>query len=132
MADATGSVAGPLVLFAVVSIAPSALFWCALRVPAVYRWLRDRRREQPRPAGPPVERLSADLRRVHRVLASYPPGTPAARRIGTRQAYDELLQTACRAVGVEHRLESLPEGIDRDLERLRIEESLRREGLAVP
>ncbi|MFI5608262.1 hypothetical protein [Amycolatopsis sp. NPDC051903] len=132
MADATGSVAGPLVLFAVVSLAPSALFWCALKVPALVHWLADRRRVRLAPADPPVERLSADLRRVHRLLAGYPPGTPAARRLGTRQAYDELLTTACREVGVAHRLDSLPEGIDRDLERLRVEESLRREGLAVP
>ncbi|WP_328607977.1 hypothetical protein OG943_02255 [Amycolatopsis sp. NBC_00345] len=130
MAAVTGSVAGPLVLFAVVSLAPSALFWCALRIPALYRWVQ-RRRPRPVPAGPPIERLSADLRRVRRQLAGYPPGTPAARRYGTRQAYDELLAMACREVGVGHRLAVLPEGIDRDLERLRVEDSLRQHGLVV-
>ncbi|GAA3531292.1 hypothetical protein GCM10022222_12930 [Amycolatopsis ultiminotia] len=126
MAVATGSVAGSLVLFAVVSLAPSALFWAALRIPALCR-----RRPRPVPAGPPVERVAADLRRVRRVLANYPPGTPAARRIGTRRAYDALLVTACREVGVAHRLAELPEGVDRDLERLRVEESLSRRGLVL-
>ncbi|HEY3710267.1 MAG TPA: hypothetical protein VGL64_12880 [Amycolatopsis sp.] len=123
--------AGPLVLFAVVSFAPSALFWCALRIPALYRWMARRRPGRPVPAGPPIEQLSADLRRVRRQLSGYPAGTPAARRYGTRQAYDELLATACREVGVDHRLAGLPEGIDRDLERLRMEDSLRQHGLVV-
>lgn len=131
MADATGSVAGPLVLFAVVSLAPSALFWCALRAPEIYRFLR-RKFAKPQAQGPPIERLAADLRRVHRLLVDCEPGTPAARRLGTRQAYDELLQQACRRIEVPHRLEGLPEGIDRDIERLRIEQTLRDRGLAVP
>ncbi|GAA4527337.1 hypothetical protein [Amycolatopsis samaneae] len=131
MPAATGSVAGPLVLYAVVTVAPTVLFWCALRVPALLRWWRARRRP-PVPAGPPIERLAADLRRVHRELVRCPPGTSAARRIGTRRAYDALLGQACRQVEVPHRLDGLPEGIDRDLERLRIEESLRSCGLAVP
>ncbi|WP_033291566.1 hypothetical protein [Amycolatopsis jejuensis] len=122
--------AGPLVLFAVVSVAPSALFWAALKLPAGYRWLRGLR-TAPVPAGPPLERVAADLRRVRRTLAQFPSGTPAARRIGTRQAYDELLVTACREVGVVHRLDGLPEGVERDLERLRVEDSLSREGLVL-
>ncbi|WP_370938892.1 hypothetical protein [Amycolatopsis sp. cg13] len=122
--------AGPVVLFAVVSVAPSALFWAALRLPAVCRWLR-RRRAAPVPSEPPVEQVAADLRRVRRTLAQLPAGTPAARRIGTRQAYDALLVTACRELGVEHRLDGLREGADRDLERLRIEDSLSRKGFVL-
>jgi hypothetical protein len=76
--------------------------------------------------------VSADLRRVHRILAGFGSGTPAVRRLGTRQAYDALLAQACRAVEVEHRLDSLPEGMDRELERLRVEESLRSAGLVIP
>ncbi|SFP49128.1 hypothetical protein [Amycolatopsis rubida] len=122
--------AGPVLLFAVVSVAPSALFWAALRLPAAYRWLR-RRRAGPAPSEPPVEQVAADLRRVRRTLAQLPSGTPAARRIGTRQAYDELLVTACREIGVEHRLGGVREGADRDLERLRIEDSLSRKGFVL-
>jgi hypothetical protein len=126
-----GGVFANLVLFAVVCIAPTVLFWCALRVPALLRRVREKR-VKPGPQGPPIERVAADLRRVHRLLAGYPSGTSAARRFGTRQAYDELLTQACRQVGVPHRLAELPEGMDREIERLRVEQTLRERGLAVP
>jgi len=126
-----GGVLANLILFAVVCIAPTVLFWCALRVPALVGRLREKHLK-PEPQGPPIERVAADLRRVHRLLVDYPSGTPAARRFGTRQAYDELLTQACRQIGVPHRLGELPEGMDREIERLRVEQSLRERGLAVP
>ncbi|MEV6877325.1 hypothetical protein [Amycolatopsis sp. NPDC051128] len=129
--DGAGGVLGNLVLFAVVCVTPTVLFWCALRIPSVVRWVREKR-AKPQPQGPPIERVAADLRRVHRLLVDYPAGTPAARRFGTRQAYDELLTQACHQVGVPHRLAELPEGMDREIERLRVEQSLRERGLAVP
>ncbi|MET9001959.1 hypothetical protein [Amycolatopsis sp. Hca4] len=129
--DGSGGVVANLILFAVVCVAPTVVFWCALRVPKLIDRIRSRR-AGPQPEGPPIERVAADLRRVHRLLAGYPSGTPAARRIGTRQAYDELLTVACRQVGVPHRLGELPEGMDREIERLRVEQSLRERGLAVP
>ncbi|MFI6099962.1 hypothetical protein ACIA8G_30815 [Lentzea sp. NPDC051213] len=122
------TVAGNVVLFAVAAVAPSALFWAVLHVP---RLLRRLRRPGVVSAHQPIECVAADLRRVRRVLACFPPGTTAAKRIGARQAYDELLVQACTAVGVEHRLRSLPEGVDRDIERLRVEECLRVHGLSV-
>lgn len=121
---------GPVALYTVVAVAPSVLFWCALKVPALLRWWR-RRREPEVPAGPPIEKLAADLRRVHRLLAELPDGASAVRRYGTRQAYDALLVQACREVEVEHRLDDLPEGFDRGIERLRVEESLAERGLSV-
>ena len=48
------------------------------------------------------------------------------------EAYDVLLAQACAAVGVVNSLDDLPEGVDRDIERLRVEEALRQEGLAIP
>ncbi|MFJ7216862.1 hypothetical protein [Amycolatopsis sp. NPDC098790] len=126
-----GGVLVNLILFAVVCIAPTVLFWCALRVPKLIHRIREKH-AKPQPVVPPIERVAADLRRVHRLLAEYPSGTPAARRLGTRQAYDELLAQACRQVDVCHRLAELPEGMDREIERLRVEESLRERGLAVP
>jgi hypothetical protein len=122
--------AGPVVLYVVVSVAPTVVFWAVLRVPAVCRRLR-RHRAAPAPGGPPVEQVAADLRRVRRTLAALPSGTSAVRRNGTRQAYDELLCTACRELGVEHRLAELPEGVDRDLERLRVEDALCRNGFVL-
>ncbi|MEV0677697.1 hypothetical protein AB0I60_14355 [Actinosynnema sp. NPDC050436] len=118
-----------LALFAVAALAPSAICWAALRVPRLVRRLR---RPPVVARALPVERLAADLRRVHRALADVRPGTPYARRAGARQAYDDLLAQACAAVGVAHRLDDVPEGLDREIERLRVEESLRRAGLAIP
>jgi hypothetical protein len=124
---------GTLLLLAVVVTAPTLLFWVALRVPkavdTVGAYLR--RRRGPATTTPPIERLAADLRRVHRALADFPPGTPNVRRVATREAYDALLVQACAAVDVPHRLDSVPEGMDRDLERLRVEEALRVQGVRV-
>jgi hypothetical protein len=125
---------GNLVLLVVVVIAPTLVFWVLLRLPrtvdAVGAALR-RRRRGPVPAAPPIERLAADLRRVHRTLATFPPGTPAVRRRATRAAYDALLVQACAAVDVAHRLDGLREGVDREIERLRVEEALRAAGVRV-
>jgi hypothetical protein len=125
---------GNVVLLAAVVVAPTLLFWVLLRLPkavdAVGAHLR-RRRRGPVPDRPPIERLAADLRRVHRALAEFPPGTPAVRRIATRQAYDALLVQACAAVDVPHRLGTLAEGVDREVERLRVEEALRTAGVRV-
>jgi hypothetical protein len=121
---------GNVVLYAAVMATPVALGWAAILVPKVVR--RFRRREEVVASGPTIEQVSADLRRVHRILAAYESGTPAIRRRGARQAYDALLAQACQALEVEHRLDYLPEGMDRELERLRVEESLRGAGLMIP
>lgn len=125
---------GNLVLLAIVVIAPSVLFWLLLRVPrtvdAAGAYFRKRRRG-PEPDCPPIERLAADLRRVHRTLVEFPPGTPAVRRRAARQAYDALLTQACAAVEVSHRLGTLAEGMDLEVERLRVEEALRAAGVRV-
>lgn len=113
-------------LYVVASLAPSVVVWVLLRLPRLVRRFRHPKLVA---QAPPVERIAADLRRVRRVLSCFQPGTPASKRFGARQAYDELLVQACRAVDVEHRLHELPEGVDRDIERLRIEESLRCAGL---
>lgn len=125
---------GNLILLVIVVIAPTLLFWLLLRIPrtvdAVGARLR-RRRHGPEPACPPIERLAADLRRVHRTLAEFPPGTPAVRRRATREAYDALLVQACTALEVPHHLDGTGEGIDREVERLRVEEALRTAGIRV-
>jgi hypothetical protein len=118
-----------IVVYAAAALAPSVVCWAVLAGPRLVRMLR---RQRIGPEGPPIEQLAADLRRVHRVLAHVAAGTPNARRRGARQAYDNLLVQACTAVGVPHRLGELPEGVDREIERLRIEESLRGAGLRIP
>jgi len=123
-----------VVLFAAAVLAPTLLFWVLLRVPRVVDGIGAlvRRRRTPPPVAPPIERLTADLHRVRRALAEYPPGTPNVRRRATRDAYDALLTQACTAVDVPHRLTELPDGMARELERLRVEEALREAGLTMP
>lgn len=53
------------------------------------------------------------------------------KRFAARQAYDALLVQACAAVEVGHRLDSVAEGVDREVERLRVEDALREAGLRV-
>ncbi|SDP89759.1 hypothetical protein SAMN05421507_11971 [Lentzea jiangxiensis] len=89
-----------------------------------------------RPSAPvsdhrPIERIAADLRRVRRARARFGPGASAAKKIGARQAYDALLAQACSALEVEHRLDALGEGVDREVERFRVEERLRSLGLSL-
>jgi hypothetical protein len=119
-----------MLLYLAIAMIPTALAGAVLAVPRLVRWVR-RRRATRLPAGPPIEQLAADLRRVHRVLDHYGPGTPMVRRAGTLQAYDELLAQACTAMDIEHELNKLPLGVTLELERLRVEESLRTAGLVI-
>ncbi|HEV2781002.1 MAG TPA: hypothetical protein VGX25_16585 [Actinophytocola sp.] len=122
-----------LVLYAVAVVLPVAAFWAVLAVPRLVEGFKRRfRRPEMIAHGPPIEQLAADLRRVHRVLEHLAPGTTIVRWRATRHAYDSLLTQACAAVEVEHRLDELPEGFERNMERLRIEEALRAAGLAIP
>jgi hypothetical protein len=124
---------GNLMLLVVAVTAPTLLFWVIVRVPRAVDGIGAfiRRRRGPEPVRPPIEQLAADLRRVHRTIAEFPPGTPNVRRRATRAAYDTLLTQACAAVEVPHRLAALPDGMDRDVERLRIEDALRTAGVRV-
>jgi hypothetical protein len=122
-----------VLLFAVAVLAPTLVFWGIVRVPRLVDAVGERiRRRRVTPKGLPIEQLAADLRRVHRLLVQCPDGTPMVRRVATRDAYDELLRQACAAVEVRHELDVLPEGMERDMERLRVEEALRDAGLTIP
>jgi hypothetical protein len=81
------------------------------------------------PAGPPIECIASDVRRLRAELLATAPGTPMARRVGVRQAYDDLLVDACRALGVPDTLSGMPSGTERDAERLRVEYELEAAGL---
>jgi hypothetical protein len=121
---------GNVVLLVVAVLAPTVGFWLLLRLPRVVDGLGAavRRRRAPQPTAPPIERLTADLDRLRRTLAEFPPGTPNVRRRATSEAYDALLAQTCRAVDVPHQLDRLPHGMAREMERLRVEEALRRAG----
>lgn len=85
--------------------------------------------EPPAPLGPPVERIAADAQRIRSAIRRAPAGTPVARMRGWLAAYDDVLVIGCRALGLEQRLETLPPGPERELERERVERMLVREGL---
>jgi len=122
-----------VLLFAVAVFAPTLVFWGLVRVPRLVDLIGERIRKRRVVAKSlPIEQLAADLRRVHRLLVQCPDGTPMVRRVATREAYDELLRQACVAVEVRHELDELPEGMERDMERLRVEEALRSAGLTIP
>ena len=83
----------------------------------------------PPPEGPAIERIGRDARRLRTELRTLAPGTPMARRIGLQLAYDDVLVDACAALGVANTLTALPLGLERDAERLYVENLLCAAGL---
>jgi hypothetical protein len=83
----------------------------------------------PPPEGPAIERIGCDARRLRRELRTLAPDIPMARRIGLQLAYDDVLVDACAALGVANTLTALPLGLERDAERLYVENMLEAAGL---
>lgn len=81
--------------------------------------------------GLPLERIVRDLRRLQPEARRPRQGTTHAKHQGVVAAYDDLLLDACRAVQVPTSLASLPEGVERESERLRVEFELERAGLTI-
>ena len=73
---------------------------------------------------PTVERLAHDLQRLRSDLATLDPHTPVARRRGVVAAYDDALADACRAMGIADVLHDVPDGMEREMARLEVEEQL--------
>jgi hypothetical protein len=94
---------------------------------------RERRRAlklMRRPQGVPLERLVADLRRLRTAVGS-DANRSAAHQMGNRMAYDQLLMQTCAMLQIEHELANDSQGIERDIERIRIEADLERAGVMV-
>lgn len=85
--------------------------------------------EPPHPLGPPIERIAADVRRIREQIQHVQPGFPVARMRGWLEAYDDVLVEACRALELDQRLTTLPPGVQRVLERERVERLLIQHGL---
>ncbi len=84
--------------------------------------------ESPHPT-PAIEQIAAALRRLDAQRLNV--GTRSmARHEAVLRAYDEHLRMACRCLGVEEHLAEV-EGIDREIERLRVEGELQAAGLAL-
>ncbi len=75
-----------------------------------------------------MDQIAADLRRLGRERGRGLCAESMRWQAAVLQAYDDRLLIASKALGVTHRLATL-DGMDRDLERLRIEEELRAAGL---
>ena len=80
--------------------------------------------------GAPLERLAADLRRLREVIRA-DAHRSAAQQLGNRLAYDQVLMQACTMLEIEHDLRENTTGLERDIERFRVEAELERAGVTV-
>lgn len=108
---------------------PAAVFVGLARVLEwwVYREGRDRRRD-PAPAGPPIERLVSDLRRLERDYSRIEHSDLPRRAVrlqGVSLAYDDTLRACCTALEIPA---PGPPPFD-PVERLQIEATLAQRGL---
>ncbi|MGW4501804.1 hypothetical protein ACWENR_24735 [Micromonospora sp. NPDC004336] len=83
-----------------------------------------------RPDRRPLERLAADLRLLRGHGASGESRQPVWHATVLR-AYDDRLRQACRALGIAEHLAEL-DGVDLELERVRVEGLLHAAGLTLP
>lgn len=80
--------------------------------------------------GTPIERLGADLRRL-RYLIQHSEHHSATQQEALRRAYDSVLADTCRMLSVEHELDLPTAGMERDIERVRIEANLESRGIVL-
>jgi hypothetical protein len=92
-----------------------------------HRGLLRRHSDGDAPAGPPFEEVAADLRRLARQRAEVAHRSPVW-FAAVHRAYDERLRIACRELQIAEHLHEL-DGIDLEIERLRVEGLLQAAGL---
>ena len=81
--------------------------------------------------GPPFEVIACDLRRLgHQRVTGLNLGS-VKWQAAVLQAYDQRLSLACRCLGLDEPPGNPSKGMDRDLERLRVESALQAAGLAL-
>ena len=90
------------------------------------RNLRAMRRQQ----GVPLEQVAANLRRLRGVL-TVDAHRSAVHQIGSRVAYDQVLIQASEMLQIEHDLAKRSAGMERNIERLRVEAELERAGVVL-
>ena len=79
---------------------------------------------------PSIEQIVGDLRRLDRQRRTGPTRGSRAWLAAVLRAYDERLCLACTYLGLPQHLREL-DGMDREIERLRVEEALKAAGLAL-
>lgn len=80
--------------------------------------------------GTPIERLGADLRRL-RFLIQNSEHHSASQQEALRRAYDAVLADTCQMLSLEHELDRPTAGLERDIERVRIEANLESLGIVL-
>jgi hypothetical protein len=103
------------------------------RVRGVFSESRERRRNLRllrHQQGVPLEQVAANLRRLRAVVAC-DAHRSAAHQMGNRLAYDRVLVQACDMLDVQHDLGKTSTGLDRDIERFRLEAELERAGVVL-
>ncbi len=132
------SLASGIVKLALAATFPVLLIWVVLHMGLIGRTVvrvlrRLRIVPPPKPPSPPprvpLEKIAADLCRLSTAIRDVPPEASRARKHGLLLAYDDVLGKAALALDVPHALSALKLGMDRDLERLRVEGALRDGGL---
>lgn len=80
--------------------------------------------------GVPIEQLGQDLRRLRELIAAddHPSATQHA---ALRLAYDAVLSDTCAMLGVQHELDRPTAGLERDIERLRLEALVEDRGIVL-
>ena len=136
-ASATSVTAGVIKLGAA-ALFPVALLYLIIHlgkigrgVLRILRWCRlvPKPKPDPQPRRVPLEKITADLCRLSTALRDVPPEASKARKHGLLLAYDDVLGKAALALDVPQALDELPLGMDRDLERMRVESDLHDAGL---
>jgi hypothetical protein len=102
---------------------------------ALRRLDRALRTTDPMPAlddldAPTIEQIAYDLRRLDNQRRNGPTQHSEQWLAAVLRAYDQRLSLACRCLGLDEHLEPL-DGMDRALERLRVECELQAAGLAL-
>lgn len=103
------------------------------RIGAALRQRREHRRNVralKHQAGIPIERLAFDLRRL-RLLIQHSAHGSATQQSALRQAYDGVLIDTCAMLGVPHELDRATVGLERDIERVRVEAMLEARGIVL-
>lgn len=139
MVDAT--VLAGILAWLALTLAPLAVWTVLLHGDGVVRALGPRvsrlrvavrRPPAPAPRCRPLQEVAADLRRLYPAVHTPVPGTRMAKQRGVVLAYDEHLVVASTALEVTTSLLQLsPGGVDREIERLRVEHALADAGLVL-
>ncbi len=120
-----------LFLYLLVAVAPTVVFWLALRLlPAAVARLDRRRERRHSDLGPSLQDVVANLRRLRREVRGGPAPTHT-RRVALLAAYDETLLDACRVAGVPDPPLAGAEPADRPFARLLTEAALEEAGIVL-